>query len=170
MYQKEMNTHGNTQDVATDDGCHLSATPYLTANLTTPDVSTAPSAVPNGVDTEMDVVDRDLEHRTCWSHGGENSHHHAAPCGMDGNLRFAMLVLTATAAAWEERTKREETNARRATMTNRWDLRLSTVPKGAREEEDGPNSRPFKREFKGRTRTCEPGGRELGVGDGSRWW
>lgn len=116
-YHRVIETHGNTQDVATDDGCHRAAVPYLTANLTTPDVSTAPSAVPSGVDTDVDV-DRDLEHRAFWNHGGENSHHHGAPCGMDGNLRFAMLVLMGTAAAWEERTRRDEANARRATMTS----------------------------------------------------
>ena len=59
-----LETYASSQDVATDDGCHRSAVPYLTANLTTPDVSTAPSAVPSGVDTDVDVVDSDLEHRT----------------------------------------------------------------------------------------------------------
>ena len=148
LEHKIVRTHGNSQDVAIDDGCHRSAVPYLTAYLTTPDVSTAPSAVPSGVDTEVDVVGSDLEHRTFWSHGGVNSHHHGAPCGIDGNLRFAMLVFMGTAAAWEERTRREEANARRATMTSYWTRgsRMSTGTEGAREE-DAPNSRPYKWKF-----------------------
>ena len=159
---KGFNTHANSQDVTTEDGCHRSAVPYLTANRTTPDMSTAPSAVPSGVDTEVDTVDNDLEHRTFWSHGGVNSHHHGAPCGIDGNLRFAMLVFTGTAAAWEERT-RKEANARRATMTSNRTRgsRMSTGAEGTREG-DAPNSRPYKWKLWGRTRTCEPGGRVLG--------
>lgn len=86
------------------DGCHRFAVPYLTAYLTTPEVSADPSAVPMGVETDKEVaadVDEDEEERgqRYFEIIGMSRLQNMLPGVTGGNLRFPRVAVEPTGTA-----------------------------------------------------------------------